>query len=146
VIKVIVGGTVIILAVALLYSFLMGWGIVAGIALDRLGLHHPTWIYEIPQDFHGWARIETQNPSCSPIPLAGRNRVVRLSPDGTFCTSSKDETAIAEYYFTGINRVQVPVSAPGGNGLIWGASSSFFVGTYDEYMQELKRKGTRFRH
>ena len=105
-------------------------------------------IYEIPQDFKGWVLIEFGRSNCPPVPKRDGKLIFHIDANGRLCTSSTMEYGWAKdtFYYVGKNRAEIPGTAPGLGGLIWGEGNgsvqrgtversyqTFFIGTEDEF-------------
>lgn len=75
------------------------------------------FVYEIPEDFRGWVRIDFRVPECPEL-----RKVVSISAAGTACTSSSPEQgwAVDEFYLVGKTRTRVYEGTHSREGLVWG--------------------------
>jgi hypothetical protein len=103
--------------------------------------------YEVPAGFRGWVEIRYARAECSPLPVEDGQVVIRLSGDGTACTSDAYETGWAHDRYSSIGGSELRLTASGGGGSIWGnelveerppggpsiRNERFFVGSEEEY-------------
>ena len=103
-------------------------------------------IYEIPEGFTGWVRIEYGRTNSPPLIKRDGKFVFQIGTDGRLCTSSQPEYGWAKdaYYYVGKSRTELAATGWGGGGLIWAGSiggvqgerdthETFFVGTEAQF-------------
>ncbi|MGH9461554.1 MAG: DUF6843 domain-containing protein [Vicinamibacteria bacterium] len=106
-------------------------------------------VYEIPEDFRGWIRIDYSVPQCPELEVSEGRRIIRIPDDGRLCTSSDLEVGVAvdEFFLVGETRAKVLEVGEPRDRLIWGWSNgteripgepdkvfvSFFVGTEQQF-------------
>ena len=58
-------------------------------------------VYEVPESYRGWLRLELERPECKPSPKELGALVVRFGSDGRSCTSDRREPGLhrSRYYF-----------------------------------------------
>ena len=78
-------------------------------------------IYEIPEHFSGWVLVEFGVEGAPPLPQRDGKYIFKLGSDGRLITSSPEEDGFTrdEYFFVGKSRTMIPLTSPGGGGLIW---------------------------
>lgn len=103
------------------------------------------YVYEIPEHYRGWVRIEFEATQCPPLPRRAGKYVAVIPPSGGLCTRSASTYGVAtdEYYLVGSERRRIGPSGWGQGGMVWGARlggqqpgktvEEFFVGTEAEY-------------
>ncbi len=111
-------------------------------------------VYQIPPGYTGWAMVLYESEACPPIPLENGKLIFKLGPNGQLCTSSrvKGGWATRSFYYMTKPPVQLPVTAAGGGGKIWGLQMGairlvgraenpcelFFVGPEAEFVKAEK--------
>jgi hypothetical protein len=78
---------------------------------------------EIPAGYVGKATLQFENPACPPLGRNGWRRMVRVKPDGSYCTSSEKlgSTMHLAFYYVGTNsRTRLKQTGWGEGGMIWG--------------------------
>jgi len=126
-----------------------GRWVAALLALGAIGfgcVRRTAYVYEIPEAFRGWIRIDFDIADCAP--LGTDVRIVKVPTSGRLCTSDKIEEGGARdvFYLVGAERREVKENDPLG-GLVWGRSfgneltpgkdprpyMTMFVGTRKEF-------------
>jgi len=112
-------------------------------------------VYEIPDGYEGWVRIEFNRPECPPLPQRGHAVLYPIGNNGTLCT--KDRMPIGwsteDYFSVGARgRRKLPTYASArDDSLVWGEATTtvgddlavayiFFVGSKSEYEDAVKGK------
>jgi hypothetical protein len=111
----------------------------------------------IPEGYVGWVRTFYGVPDAPPLPVEDGCVLQRYPDSGRLETSSLRTQGLVRdeyYYVSGERRTRLPVSAPGGGGMIWGKhegnitvhreggvvrktgqSRGFFVGSWAQYQE-----------
>lgn len=97
--------------------------ILLGVLLCMACRMRPANVYEIPEDFRGWVRIEFGIDGCPSLEAEGDRRIL-IPTTGRLCTSSAIERGWArdEFYLVGRTRTRVYENDPPERRLIWGRS------------------------
>jgi len=124
-------------------------------ALDLVVSRRPPERYLIPAGYTGWVRIDFRQPGAPALPIEDGRRLLKLSAQGTFQTSSdplpghgKDEFFAA----SATGRTALSNAGVCKGGMIWGLETMtdertgkpftrFFVGTEDQYRHEVDPTG-----
>jgi hypothetical protein len=98
---------------------------VAAVALYLLDIQRPV-VWEIAAGYHGWVVLSYDDPSCPALPTVGLYQVIPIPSSGRACTSSSLPPGLRytryEYVDAAGNRTELPVTAPGGGGMVWAQS------------------------
>jgi hypothetical protein len=152
------GGAVRLFAFASAISLLAGIGVAARITRGARNSNQRSLRFLIPENYKGWIRIEFEVPGEPPLPVEGYQIVARIPPSGLLKTSSPEQFGWARdsylYYSPARDLRQLPNSGHGS--LIWGKMNGaksgssgqgkyeeFFVGTEQEYKNQLKGDDSR---
>jgi hypothetical protein len=92
------------------------FSVLAGCSVDGVDI-------EIPAGYVGKATLQFENPTCPAMERNGGRKVVRVKPDGSYCTSSEtlgSTIDLAFYYVSTDSRTRLKQTRWGEGGMIWG--------------------------
>jgi hypothetical protein len=107
----------------------------------------PASRFLVPEGYTGWIRVEFEVQGAQPLPMDGREYVLKIPPDGVLRTSSAEQYGWARdhYYYYSAQGMR-PLPDSGSAALIWGKINGeesgttakrkyeeFFVGTAQQF-------------
>jgi len=127
-------------------------------AFDFAFHRRPPERYLIPAGYSGWVRTDYGQQGAPPLPVEDGRRLIRFGADGRAVTSSNPLTGHGRdefFYYSGNSRTALSTAGVCKGGMVWGretlvdsATSSpsirFFVGTEDQYRNEVDPSGKKF--
>jgi hypothetical protein len=111
--------------------------------------------YLIPSGFTGWARIDFRQPAAPPLPTEDGRRLLKLDGKGALATNASPMPGFGNnefFYYTDSGRRPLSTAGVCKGGMVWdletlvdertsGPFQRFFVGTEDQYRQQLDPTG-----
>lgn len=118
----------------------------SGVIFTACEEKRPSDRFLIPKDYVGWVLVSYEVKDAPELPQKDGHNLIKFPPSGILKTSSKPKYGSATdeyYYYSNDSRQELPTTASGGNGLIWGGGTGstegfpvnrkMFVGTEEQF-------------